>query len=195
MKFRCLSIMAASLVLASCATLPRSAAAPAFYGEEYFAAVPKMDAHVHINIYDPAFLKLARDRGFAVLSINVDYPDFPALAEQAGVARRMKAAEPRLFDYATTFPMDGFGGAGRMGRGCCFAAKLDAIPSRALGGVERAVGDPIELLETVGPRRFGDADAGGHRMIADRRAMVARRDLAPHAFRELPFVGIVRGDA
>lgn len=112
-----------------------------------------MDAHVHINLYDPAFLKLARDRRFAMLSINVDYPDFPALAVQAEVARRMKAAEPRLFEYATTFSMDGFGGADWTGR--------------TIAGIDAALADgavAVKIWKNVG---MVSRDVEGRRVFLD----------------------------
>ena len=57
-------------------------AQPAHYAMEDFASVRKLDAHVHINVTDPAFLEQARADGFELMSINVDYPDFPKLADQ-----------------------------------------------------------------------------------------------------------------
>ncbi len=74
-----------------------------------FAAVRKFDAHVHANTDDHDFLDIARRDGFSLLSINVDYPDFPPLAEQARVAHALHAAAPGNFQFATTFSMLGFG--------------------------------------------------------------------------------------
>ncbi len=72
--------------------------------------VRKFDAHVHANTDDRAFLEIARKDGFEILSINVDYPDFPPLSAQAQVAHNLQAADPRRFHFATTFSMTGFGG-------------------------------------------------------------------------------------
>ncbi len=74
-----------------------------------FARVRKFDAHVHANTDDDAFLNVARKDGFELLSINVDYPDFPPLREQARVAHKLRAADPKLFHFATTFSMQDFG--------------------------------------------------------------------------------------
>src|SRR5450631_834667 len=74
-----------------------------------FARLRKFDAHVHANTDDHAFLKIARKDGFEILSINVDYPDFPPLSEQARVAHALQAADPGHFHFATTFSMKGFG--------------------------------------------------------------------------------------
>src|SRR6187549_1994840 len=68
---------------------PAAAAAPAppaHYSMEDFAGARKFDAHVHVNVTDPAFLEQARDDGFELMAINVDYPDFPKLADQRAAA-------------------------------------------------------------------------------------------------------------
>ena len=88
-------------------------AAAAHGGQTYtvadFERVRKFDAHVHANTDDRAFLEIARKDGFEILSINVDYPDFPQLRAQAEVAHTLQAADPKHFHYATTFSMRGFG--------------------------------------------------------------------------------------
>jgi predicted TIM-barrel fold metal-dependent hydrolase len=95
------------------ALLMASAATPsAHYTEADFARVAKFDSHFHANVKDPRFLALAKRDRFEVLSINVDYPDFPPLARQAAIARTMRAADPAHFRYATTFSMAGFGTPG-----------------------------------------------------------------------------------
>jgi hypothetical protein len=76
-----------------------------------FAGVRKLDAHVHANTPDHAFLDVARQDGFELLSINVDYPDFPSLEAQARIAHELQAADPARFHFATTFSMRGFGTA------------------------------------------------------------------------------------
>lgn len=77
-----------------------------------FARVKKVDAHVHANTDDHVFLDVAAKDGFEVVSINVDYPDFPTLEQQATVAHKLLAAAPRRFHFATTFSMKGFGEVG-----------------------------------------------------------------------------------
>ena len=95
----------------NCALL---AAGMARAGQQYtdadFVRVRKFDAHVHANTDDELFLDIARKDGFEILSINVDYPDFPSLAVQAAVAHKLQAADPRHFHFVTTFSMKGFGG-------------------------------------------------------------------------------------
>jgi len=103
--------VAASLPMAS----PRTAVAGAVsgsYAMADFAHVRKYDAHVHANNPNPAFLEQARADGFELLSINVDYPDFPSLALQHAAALALAAKDPVHFHWATTFSMKGFGTPG-----------------------------------------------------------------------------------
>lgn len=102
-----LSIAFAAFLLASAAPPP-----PATYGEADFVKVRKFDAHIHANMDDATFLRVARTDGFELLSINVDYPDFPPLAAQASIAGKLHEADPARFHFATTFSMDGFGTSG-----------------------------------------------------------------------------------
>lgn len=103
--------MAKRLFLVPLAALLATAAAPppATYGEADFVRVRKFDAHVHANVDAPDFLDVAKRDGFELLSINVDYPDFPPLAEQERIAVKMHKADPKRFQFATTFSMQGFG--------------------------------------------------------------------------------------
>ena len=79
------------------------------YSAGDFARTPKFDAHVHANTDDHEFLDIAAKDGFELLSINVDYPDFPSMDRQADIAHRLAAADPRRFHFITTFSMKGFG--------------------------------------------------------------------------------------
>jgi predicted TIM-barrel fold metal-dependent hydrolase len=99
------------IFLACCGVLLTfSAIAEATYTMADFQAAHKFDAHVHANANDTVFLDVARKEGFELLSINVDYPDFPSLQTQAQIAHTLHAADPEHFHYATTFSMKGFGG-------------------------------------------------------------------------------------
>jgi predicted TIM-barrel fold metal-dependent hydrolase len=92
--------------------LAGAALAEPLYTDADFARVRKLDAHVHANVDDPTFLAIAKRDGFELLSINVDYPDFPPLTRQAAIAEKKRAADPARFHYATTFSMKGFGTPG-----------------------------------------------------------------------------------
>ena len=98
----------ASLLATLLAILPPAFGASLPYSAADFSQLRKFDAHVHVNTTDPAFLTEARADNFELLSINVDYPDFPSLAEQAAVAKALLAQHPERFHYATTFAMRGW---------------------------------------------------------------------------------------
>jgi hypothetical protein len=88
-------------------------AAPAARGADSdstadFAALPKIDVHVHINSADPALLDQAQADGFRLITINVDYPDFPPLAEQRELARSLAASHPQTLAWVTSFSMQGW---------------------------------------------------------------------------------------
>src|SRR4051795_4355408 len=73
------------------------------YSEADFARVPKFDVHVHDNVARDALLDIARKDNFELLSINVDYPDFPPLPLQAAAAMRHRQEDPKRFHFATAF--------------------------------------------------------------------------------------------
>jgi predicted TIM-barrel fold metal-dependent hydrolase len=105
-----LAALACIALLGGCATT--GGPVEAHYGREDFARVRKFDAHVHANVESPAILAVARADGFELLSINVDYPDFPQLAEQQKVALALAKIDPARFHFATTFSMAGWGTPG-----------------------------------------------------------------------------------
>jgi len=90
------------------AAAPLTHAAPVYTAAD-FQSVHKFDAHVHANTASGALLDTAAKDGFEVLSINVDYPAFPSLDDQARVAHALQAAQPQRFHFATSFSMKGFG--------------------------------------------------------------------------------------
>jgi len=102
----------ASAALVVCLMLlgSRGARAESPYTSADFVGQPKFDAHVHANTAAGVFLKVAARDGFELLSINVDYPDFPPLDRQAQIAHQLRGVDPRRFHFATTFSMAGFGG-------------------------------------------------------------------------------------
>jgi hypothetical protein len=104
---------AAATAAAATATAGGVAArAETTYKASDFTTVRKFDAHVHANADDRVFLDVAVKDNFEILSINVDYPDFPPLAQQAAIAHKLEAADPQRFHFATTFSMKGFGQPG-----------------------------------------------------------------------------------
>jgi hypothetical protein len=87
------------------------AAPAASYSMEDFARVRKLDSHVHMNVTSADFLEQARADGFELMAINVDYPDFPQLADQRAAALAQVKADPARVHWATTFSMRDFGKA------------------------------------------------------------------------------------
>jgi len=55
-----------------------------------FKQVGKIDAHVHVNSTNPAYIDQARTDNFKLLTINTDYADFPPIAEQLRIALELK---------------------------------------------------------------------------------------------------------
>src|SRR5215475_1218936 len=100
-------VVLGTVFVASCVSAAPPAASS--YSMDDFAKVRKLDSHVHGNVVSPALLEQARADNFEVLSINVDYPDFPALADQRSAALAQLKMDPARFHWATTFSMKGFG--------------------------------------------------------------------------------------
>ncbi|UXH77581.1 amidohydrolase [Roseateles amylovorans] len=95
---------AATAKTSAATTKPRKASAS--YTMADFARVPKVDAHVHLHNPDPVFLAGAHKLGFRLLTINVDYPDFPPLDDQQRVAIALRQARPADLAWATSFSSD-----------------------------------------------------------------------------------------
>jgi predicted TIM-barrel fold metal-dependent hydrolase len=105
------------------------AAPPSNYSMDDFIRVRKLDAHVHGNVIGPALLEQAKADNFELMSINVDYPDFPALPDQRAAALAQLKMDPARFHWATTFSMQGFeepGWADRVGTNLAADAKQGA---------------------------------------------------------------------
>jgi predicted TIM-barrel fold metal-dependent hydrolase len=90
------------------AAMAASAATPAHYTMADFDRVPKIDVHVHLHGDLPEFLARTRADNFRLLTINVDYADFPPLAEQQRTAIALVRDHPDLVAFAATFPVAGF---------------------------------------------------------------------------------------
>ena len=81
---------------------------PAAYTMADFARVPKIDAHVHLHGPADRFMAQAAQDGFRVLTINVDYPDFPPIAEQQRDAISLRRRYPGRVAFAATFSVAQF---------------------------------------------------------------------------------------
>ena len=94
-------------VLCAVASSQAPAAGPATYSMADYARVAKVDVHMHLHDASPGFLAAARRQNFKVLTINVDYPDFPPLDEQQRVAVELARRFPRDLAWVTSFPVEG----------------------------------------------------------------------------------------
>ncbi len=101
-RIRCGLIFALSMLAVLCR------AAPSSFTMDDFAALDKIDVHVHINSLGTALIDQAGADHFRLLTINVDYPDFPPLAEQLGIAQAHAASHPAIVAYAASFSMHGW---------------------------------------------------------------------------------------
>jgi hypothetical protein len=170
--------MAVCAALASSASASASpalarAAERARYTMADYAKVAKIDAHMHLHNAESSFVEAARRENFRVLTINVDYPDFPAIEEQQRVAAALHAVFPRVVAFAGTFPVDDSAEAGWAGR---TRLRIDAaLKAGAVG---------IKVWKNIG-MSLRDAD-GRLVMIDDARFRPVFDDLAA---RGIPLLG------
>jgi hypothetical protein len=101
-KIRCVWACGWSIVSAACSTAPRP------FTVDDFASMEKIDIHVHINSGESALIDQAEADHFRLLTINVDYPDFPPLADQRRIAQAQTAKNPAVVAYAAAFSMKGW---------------------------------------------------------------------------------------
>jgi hypothetical protein len=99
---RIVKLWAVLALMSGCAT------APHMYSLADFGAISKIDVHVHINSADTALIDEARADGFRLLTINVDDPDYPPLAQQRALATAFFKSHPELVAFAASFSMQGW---------------------------------------------------------------------------------------
>lgn len=75
------------------------------YEMKDYATLVKYDAHVHANTSQPAFIDIAIQDNFSLISINVDYPEFPPIAEQYSIALQLQQQFTDNFHFVATFSM------------------------------------------------------------------------------------------
>ena len=78
------------------------------------------------------FMAQALRDNFRMLTINVDYPDFPPITEQQADAVSLLQRYPGRVAFAATFSVEGFGSAG-LGRACDRAASTQRAAQGAVG--------------------------------------------------------------
>ncbi|MFZ0390470.1 MAG: amidohydrolase family protein, partial [Calditrichia bacterium] len=82
------------------------------YSMDDFEKVAKIDAHVHINGPSPAMIEQAQQDNFKLLTVNVDYPDFPPINQQQQVSVQFIKEYPQTVAFASTFSMSGWDDSG-----------------------------------------------------------------------------------
>ena len=103
-----LAVLLSGTVFFSAHAVNAADAAPdASYSMDDYARVGKIDVHMHLHSAAPAFLQAAKRQNFKVLTINVDYPDFPPLDEQQRVAIALKQQFPQDLAWVASFSVDG----------------------------------------------------------------------------------------
>ena len=100
-------VSSVAALLAGAAFFSAAHAAEPSYTMADYGRVAKIDAHLHLHNANPAFMAAAKRQNFKVLTINVDYPDFPPLDEQQRVAISLQQQFPRDVAWVTSFPVDG----------------------------------------------------------------------------------------
>ena len=92
-----------------CAVPAPAAPAPAapaeqYYGPDDFSRVDKIDAHVHVHGPATRFMAQARADQMRILTINVDYGDFPPLVDQQAGAIELRRNNPGRAAFVASFP-------------------------------------------------------------------------------------------
>ena len=93
-------------LLMSCAGIQQAVGAegsPALYRDDDYGRVDKIDAHVHLRGPLAAFMQRAVTDRFRLLTINVNYPDFPTLDVQLHDAVALQRMYPASVAFAATF--------------------------------------------------------------------------------------------
>jgi predicted TIM-barrel fold metal-dependent hydrolase len=85
-----------------------SGAGDEYYSRDDFAQVEKIDAHVHIHGRGDGFMAQAIRDHMRILTINVDYPDFPSLPAQQHDAVSLKSRYPGRVAFAAAFSVENF---------------------------------------------------------------------------------------
>ena len=107
--------------------------APTRYAEEDYGRVDKIDTHVHLYGDVPLFMARAQADGFRLLTINVNYSDFPSLDEQRRSAVALRKAYPGRVAFAATFDA---GGSDEPGWAARTMAQLDDALAQGAVGVK-----------------------------------------------------------
>ena len=101
-------VLAVLAMSGRCAIASAGAAGDEYYSHADFDHVEKIDAHVHLHGRADGFMTQAVQDHVRILTINVDYPDFPALPEQQRDAVSLKSRYPGRVAFAAAFSVANF---------------------------------------------------------------------------------------
>ncbi len=103
-----MTALLASAALLSLLGGPVAGADAAYFGLQDFPHVPKIDAHLHVHGDATHFMAQAIADDFSILTINVDYPDFPPIPDQERAAVSLRARYPGRVAFVATFSVEDF---------------------------------------------------------------------------------------
>jgi predicted TIM-barrel fold metal-dependent hydrolase len=78
------------------------------YAPEDFYRLEKIDAHVHVNGDEDAFIQQSKADNFKLLSVNVDAGEFPSIEEQMAICENLLKENRDCFAFVSTFPIQGW---------------------------------------------------------------------------------------
>jgi predicted TIM-barrel fold metal-dependent hydrolase len=114
MKFKYLCLCILCVFLQNCAHTKKSSSGEensksGFYRAEDFKTVEKIDAHVHVDTDQAAFIQQAKDDNFRLITINWDDAnEGPPMEVQQEFAIQQLKAFPDQIAYVTTFSIRNF---------------------------------------------------------------------------------------
>jgi alpha-galactosidase len=133
------------------------AAVPLARADVEFESIEKIDAHMHLYGDMPVFAERARADGFRILTINVNYRDFPPLAQQERDAAALARAYPDRIAFAASFDASGSAAPGwlaRVERGLEAAFADGAVAVKVWKDVGMQQRDPDGRAVTIDEGRF-----------------------------------------
>ncbi|NIJ55409.1 amidohydrolase family protein [Dyadobacter arcticus] len=80
----------------------------AYYTDEDFGKISKINTHVHFKVYDTTFIAQAKRDHFKLITVNVNSGYSPPIGEQQGLAVKLLKAYPNDLAYATTISVKDF---------------------------------------------------------------------------------------
>lgn len=142
-----LLILPLALACALASVHAHAAAPEARYTAADFDRVDKIDTHVHLHNPEATFIEAARRHRFKVLTINVDYPDFPPIDEQLRVAVALHMVFPTTVAFAGTFAVADFESPGWVER---TERRIDAAMAAGAVGIKVWKNVGMQLRDSAG---------------------------------------------